>query len=181
MSSDVDGESGEKPHKCPEKRKVMFKFEDIRKDYLILTMVKIMGELLYKQFPELRECLTIYKVVPTGSEDGFIEFVNAHTIYHANMSAGSEITTIQNFLLRHPDNLNTSFHDVRRRYVLTMAFWSVATLLLGVGDRHANNIMIKPNGCIFHIDYGFILGNDPKVLSTLLPFAMSSFINILQV
>ena len=34
--------------------------------------------------------------------------------------------------------------------------------LFGLGDRHYDNIMISKEGIIFNIDYGFIMGAEPK-------------------
>ena len=145
------------------KRRVIFKYEDVRKDYLVLNIIRLMEFLLRRDCRELEDLneedlnadFVTFRVIPTSMNDGFVEFVEGSTTLRAIKKDGF---TLQNWLFE--EGLNTWMKV--EMYRKTMAFWSVVTLLLGVGDRHSCNIMIKPSGALFHIDYGFILGEDPK-------------------
>ncbi len=52
---------------------------------------------------------------------------------------------------------------LRYRFCLYAAGYCVITYLLGVGDRHLDNLLLSDSGHLIHVDFGYILGRDPKI------------------
>lgn len=80
------------------------------------------------------------------------------------ISSGS----IQNYFRKHHPQENGPYGiapDIMNTFVRSCAGYCVITYLLGVGDRHLDNLLLTPCGKLFHIDFGYILGRDPKPLA----------------
>jgi phosphatidylinositol 3-kinase len=76
---------------------------------------------------------------------------------------------IQDFLRSFAYNENDPYQIQRvvmERFVKSCAGYTVCTYLLGVGDRHLDNLLLHPSGHFFHCDFSFILGQDPKKTTT---------------
>ncbi|CEG46181.1 Phosphatidyl inositol kinase (PIK-A) [Plasmopara halstedii] len=145
----------------------MYKFmvkngDDLRQDQLIMQMFILMDRLLKKVNLDLK--LTPYRILATGANDGLMEFVQdsypvSYVVSHF------ESPQIIGFLKKHNPDPSAEFGiapEALSTYVKSVAGYCVLTYLLGIGDRHLDNLMMKAEGHMFHIDFGFVFGADPK-------------------
>lgn len=141
---------------------VIFKHgDDLRQDQLILQIISLMDKLLRKENLDLK--LTPYKVLATSTKHGFMQFIQSVPVAEVLDTEGS----IQNFFRKHAPSETGPYGisaEVMDTYVKSCAGYCVITYILGVGDRHLDNLLLTKTGKLFHIDFGYILGRDPKPL-----------------
>ena len=142
------------------KYELLYKKDDVRKDLIIMNIIKLI-DIILKRDENLDLHITTYNILPVTSKSGFIEIVkDAETILGINKR---KKFSVLNFILEH--NPDKSVEEIREKFTKSCVAYCILSYLLGIGDRHMENIMVKPSGEIFHIDFGFILGADPKPLA----------------
>jgi hypothetical protein len=131
--------------------------DDLRQDQLVIMMIQLMDRLLRRAALDL--CLTPYSILATSPSSGLVEFVEGATPISQVLSKHNG-SILQFFQVVAP--LKGAKYDVRpdvmSTYIRSLAAYCVITYLIGIGDRHLDNIMLRKTGHFFHIDFGFIFG-----------------------
>lgn len=135
--------------------------DDLRQDMLSMQMIQIMDKVWLKAGLDLR--MITFGCIATDYRKGMIEMVrNSDTLRKIQAEHGLtgafKDRPIAEWLKKH----NTSELEYNRsveNFMYSCAGYSVATYLLGICDRHNDNIMLTTSGHLFHIDFGKFLGD----------------------
>ncbi|XP_053165525.1 phosphatidylinositol 4,5-bisphosphate 3-kinase catalytic subunit beta isoform isoform X2 [Hemicordylus capensis] len=162
--------------------------DDLRQDMLTLQMLRLM-DLLWKEAGlDLR--ILPYGCLATGDHSGLIEVVSASEtiadiqLNSSNVAAAAAFNkdALLNWIKEY--NSGDDLDRAIEAFTLSCAGYCVATYVLGIGDRHSDNIMVRKNGQLFHIDFGHILGNFKAkfgIKRERVPFILTyDFIHVIQ-
>lgn len=162
--------------------------DDLRQDMLTLQLLRLMDMLWKEAGLDLR--IVPYGCLATGDRSGLIEVVSAsETIADIQLNSSNVAATaafnkdaLLNWLKEY--NLGDNLDRAIEEFTLSCAGYCVATYVLGIGDRHNDNIMVRKTGQLFHIDFGHILGNFKskfKIKRERGPFILTyDFIHVIQ-
>uniref|UniRef100_A0A671TZY7 Phosphatidylinositol-4,5-bisphosphate 3-kinase, catalytic subunit delta n=1 Tax=Sparus aurata TaxID=8175 RepID=A0A671TZY7_SPAAU len=162
--------------------------DDLRQDMLTLQMIRLMENLWKKEGLDLR--MIPYGCLSTGNKMGLIEVVkNSDTIANIQRNSSNSAATAafnKDALLTwlKSKNPEDKLDQAIEEFTLSCAGYCVATYVLGIGDRHNDNIMIRETGQLFHIDFGHFLGNFKRKLGInreRVPFILTyDFVHVIQ-
>uniref|UniRef100_A0A8C4X608 phosphatidylinositol-4,5-bisphosphate 3-kinase n=1 Tax=Erpetoichthys calabaricus TaxID=27687 RepID=A0A8C4X608_ERPCA len=162
--------------------------DDLRQDMLTLQILRLMDMLWKEADLDLR--VVPYGCLATGDKSGLIEVVPAsETIANIQLTNSNVAATaafnkdaLLNWLKE--KNSGDALDRAIEEFTLSCAGYCVATYVLGIGDRHNDNIMVRSTGQLFHIDFGHILGNFKSkfgIKRERVPFILTyDFIHVIQ-
>nr|BAU21065.1 Hr-PI3Kalpha protein [Halocynthia roretzi] len=140
--------------------------DDLRQDMLTLQIFKVMDDIWQRDGLDL--CMTPYKCISMGYEIGMIEIVEKAETIMSIQKKGGVVGSLQlksgmlHQWLRDKNPIELQYDSAVTNFTKSCAGYCVATFILGIGDRHNDNIMIKENGQLFHIDFGHFLNHKKK-------------------
>jgi phosphatidylinositol kinase/protein kinase (PI-3 family) len=129
------------------------------KDMFVLQLINIMNQLWISNDHDLN--ILTFNCLQTGDKRGFIEMITeAETLKEIQGSVINAFRkSIINDWLKSHNPQTQNFLKAVDNFTNSCAAYCVATYVLGIGDRHNDNVMVKYSGHMFHIDFGKYLGD----------------------
>jgi len=140
--------------------------DDLRQDQLVIMLIKLFDRILKRGALDL--CLKPYPIMAMSQDTGLVEFVEGSIpVSQILANHNNSILSFFKSVAPSPGSKYSVNPKAMQTYIRSCAGYCVITYLIGVGDRHLDNLLITKLGHFFHIDFGFIFGRDPKPLPPL--------------
>jgi phosphatidylinositol 4-kinase len=131
--------------------------DDLRQEVMTMQLIKKYDEIFKSENIPLK--LHPYEIIITSNSSGLIEFLPDTISFDALKKKLLENNiTFTDFFQKH---FGDDFEECQKNFTESLAGYSLVRYLLAIKDRHNGNILLDKDGCIIHIDFGFILGISP--------------------
>ena len=131
--------------------------DDLRQEVMTMQLIKKYDEIFKSENLPLK--LHPYEIIITSNSSGLIEFIPDTISFDALKKKLLENNiTFTDFFINH---FGDDFIESQKNFAESLAAYSLVCYLLAIKDRHNGNILLDKDGCIIHIDFGFILGISP--------------------
>uniref|UniRef100_A0A9J8A5Q1 phosphatidylinositol-4,5-bisphosphate 3-kinase n=1 Tax=Cyprinus carpio carpio TaxID=630221 RepID=A0A9J8A5Q1_CYPCA len=147
--------------------------DDLRQDMLTLQIFRVDGSAM-----EGRDHSGLIEVVSSADTIANIQKTSSNMAAAAAFNKDALLNWLKD------KNSGDALDKAIEEFTLSCAGYCVATYVLGIGDRHSDNIMVRSTGQLFHIDFGHILGNFKSkfgIKRERVPFILThDFIHVIQ-
>lgn len=172
--------------------------EDIRREALVMQLITKMNEWFTNEIPEAdRPSMRPYTIMCVGGDAGVVECLSDAKSIDELKKKTDNFMSLRDYFERAygPPTMNNqqygasfgsgdseerilSFEEAQDNFLRSLVGYSVVCYILQIKDRHNANILMDRQGHIMHIDFGYVLGDTPKmakvpVFSERAPFKLS--------
>ncbi|CAJ1958043.1 unnamed protein product [Cylindrotheca closterium] len=170
--------------------------EDIRREALVMQIIVKLNEWFQKDIQEnIRPHLRPYTIMCVGGDAGLVECLNDAKSIDEVKKRTDSFQSLRDYFERAygppvSNSLNDeysgkgekggnlTFTEAQENFLRSLVGYSLVCYILQIKDRHNANILLDREGNIIHIDFGFVLGDAPKmgkvpIFSERAPFKLS--------
>lgn len=175
--------------------------EDIRREALVMQIISKLRTWFDEEIPEAnRPFMRPYSIMPVGGDAGLVECLSDAKSVDEVKKQTDGFESLREYFERAygPPNRHprangyvppasqhsaasagqVSFEQAQDNFLRSLVGYSLVCYVLQIKDRHNGNILLDRLGNIMHIDFGFVLGDTPKmgkvpIFSERAPFKLS--------
>lgn len=172
--------------------------EDIRREAFVMQLISKLHEWFQTDIPEAsRPTLRPYTIMCVGGDAGLVECLNNAKSVDELKKNTDNFGTLRGYFERaygppstygYPGTTGArdrtlksslTFEEAQENFLRSLVGYSLVCYILQIKDRHNANILIDREGNVIHIDFGFVLGDTPKMAKVPLfseraPFKLSA-------
>jgi len=158
--------------------------EDIRREALVMQIITKLNDWFKADIPKpLRPHMRPYTIMCVGGDAGVVECLSDAKSVDEVKKGTDRFVSLRDYFERAygpPGTYGTqyqtqststhfegsrslTFEEAQDNFLRSLVGYSLICYILQIKDRHNANILMDRDGNIIHIDFGFVLGDTPKM------------------